>query len=71
MTDTQLNCAVARATGESSRQICRMGFQLVDKPQSDLGHDGDLGPNAVDWDGLPDGVSSRPLRELFREPALV
>jgi hypothetical protein len=70
MTDAQLNSAVARATGESPRQIRRLGFQLVGASNSDLGQDEDLGPNGVDWDGLPE-VSSGPLREFFPEPALV
>jgi hypothetical protein len=53
MTQTQLNRAVARATGESLNTVARRGFSIADPktvhfdpepPQS--------GPHVVDWDRL-------------------
>ena len=46
MTQSQLNRAVARATGESRSTICRMGFSvLADEPL-----EADRDPLVVDWD---------------------
>jgi len=50
MSPTELERAVASATGETRREIRRRGFQLV-MPELDLGADGDDG-SIVDWDAL-------------------
>ena len=53
MTPSQLNRAVARATGESIATIRRRGFSIVDVPAS-----GDFGeaatPQFVDWEAIDD-----------------
>ena len=50
MTQSQLNRAVSRATGEDFDVIERRGFSLVDEdaPQQD----DDLGAQIVDWDHI-------------------
>ena len=50
MSPTELERAVATATGETRREIRRRGFQLV-LPELDLAADGDDGA-VVDWDAL-------------------
>jgi len=53
MRSTLLEEAVARATGESVREIRRRGFGLVN--QSDVGFDvdhDDVSPQVVNWDEL-------------------
>lgn len=44
MTHTELECAVARATGETRSTIRQRGFSVVPTPQ--------LAPQIVDWDAL-------------------
>lgn len=53
MTQTEVNRAVARATGESVTTIKRLGFLIAD-PNIDVedGDDEDLGPYVLDWDEL-------------------
>jgi len=50
MSPTELERAVASATGETHREIRRRGFQLL-TPELDLTADGDDG-SIVDWDAL-------------------
>jgi len=50
MSPTELERAVAAATGETRREIRRRGFQLL-TPELDLAADGDDG-SIVDWDAL-------------------
>lgn len=50
MSPTELERAVASATGETRREIRRRGFQLV-MPELDLAADDDAG-SIVDWDAL-------------------
>jgi len=53
MTQRELNCAVACATGESLCEIRRRGFSIVDPnevcfdPEPDL-----LSPQMIDWDDV-------------------
>jgi len=53
MTQRELNCAVACATGESLCEIRRRGFSIVDlddvrfDPEPDL-----LTPQMIDWDDV-------------------
>lgn len=53
MSPKRLNRAVARATGETLREIRRRGFSPVDllEPEFDPEPDG-LSPQTVDWDAL-------------------
>jgi len=50
MSPTELERAVAAATGETRREIRRRGFQLL-TPELDLTADGDE-VAVVDWDAL-------------------
>jgi len=50
MSPTELERAVAAATGETRREIRRRGFQLL-TPELDLTAHGDDG-SIVDWDAL-------------------
>lgn len=53
MTHRQLHHAVARATGESLREIHRRGFGLADPPEVDFDPEpNDMPPQIVDWDAL-------------------
>ncbi len=53
MSQTEVNRAVAHATGESAGTITRLGFLIAD-PDIDLedSDDEDLGPYLLDWDEL-------------------
>lgn len=53
MKPTRLQRAVARATGESLREIRRRGFGLADPADVDFDPEpNDLPPQFVDWDEL-------------------
>ncbi|WP_254508145.1 hypothetical protein [Anatilimnocola floriformis] len=53
MTQTELNEAVADATGESLRTIRRRGFSVFTPFQPfSPDHDDDVLPSVVDWDAL-------------------
>jgi hypothetical protein len=69
---TELNRAVARATGESIATIKRLGF-LIDDPNAGSDHFDlpDLGPAVVDWDELQARRLEPFCREPERVPALV
>lgn len=65
MSQTEVNRAVARATGESVGTIQRLGFLIAD-PETDVedSDDEDLGPYLLDWDELDEQrleSGSRPL----------
>lgn len=65
MHQSDLNRAVAEATGETVTTIKRLGFLLAD-PDLELNpHDEDLGPYVIDWDEL----ESAPEREPACVPA--
>lgn len=51
MTQTQLDAAIARATGDDLTTIQRQGFSLL-QPDSDSRHqiDDDRDPLVIDWD---------------------
>lgn len=53
MTQTQLDAAIARATGDDLTTIQRQGFNLL-QPDSDSRHqiDDDRDPLVIDWDAL-------------------
>jgi hypothetical protein len=52
MHQSDLNRAVAAATGETVTTIKRLGFLLAD-PDLELDpHDEELGPYVIDWDEL-------------------
>lgn len=61
MHQSDLNRAVAEATGETVTTIKRLGFLLAD-PDLELDpHDEDLGPYVIDWDELesaPEGEAA-------------
>lgn len=50
MTQSHLNRAVARATGESVGTIRRRGFSLVGPPTNKTSQTLVRGPHVVDWD---------------------
>lgn len=54
MQQSELNVAVARATGESPRTIARRGFSLV-LPGQPVDPEGDAShiPNCLDWEATP------------------
>ena len=70
MTQTEVNRAVARATGESVRTIQRLGFLIAD-PEIELTDpdDEDLGPYMLDWDELERERLERPLTQRVLEAA--
>ncbi len=49
MTQTELNQAVARTTGESLCEIRRRGFSIV-RPAHEPDTDSEQSPQVVDWD---------------------
>lgn len=54
MTQTDLNRAVSRATGESIATVRRIGF-LISEPDDDRTEEPDdehFGPSALDWDAV-------------------
>jgi hypothetical protein len=51
MTQSQLDRAVARATGESLSTIRHRGFTVVEMPTTELPDD-PAAPQVVDWDAL-------------------
>jgi hypothetical protein len=53
MTQSELNRAVARATGDTIKTIDRLGFTLAESA-SDPEPDNQRGPLVVDWDELED-----------------
>ena len=53
MTQSQLDRAVAQATGESRRTIAQRGFTIVSPGMPDLVDDtDDASPSFIDWDEL-------------------
>jgi hypothetical protein len=51
MSQQELDCAVAEATGESLRTIRRRGFSIVDPSESDFDPEPNILPfQVVDWD---------------------
>lgn len=54
MTQSDLNRAVSRATGESIATIRRIGF-LISEPEDDRTEEADdetFGPSVLDWDAV-------------------
>lgn len=68
MTQADLDCRVARATGESVATIQRLGFSMADPDAVDYDPEpDDRPPQVVDWDRLEaerDVVFPRPRRAL-------
>ena len=53
MTQSELNRAVAAATGESPRTVSDLGFSIADPDEVDFDPEPyDLKPQTVDWDEL-------------------
>lgn len=53
MNPNRLHRAVARATGETLREIRRRGFGPADPPEVDFDPEpNDVPPQTVDWDAL-------------------
>ena len=53
MTQKDINRAVALATGESAREIRRLGFSMADDLEKDFDNEPwDRPPSVVDWDAL-------------------
>ncbi len=61
MTQTELNAAVAKATGESLATIAAMGFSLAAEVHDDLDEAPISEPQVVDWD-VPAIDHRRPLQ---------
>jgi hypothetical protein len=51
MTQSRLNRAVARATGESLSTIRRLGFSMIEPDALEYDHEPAV-PNVVDWDDV-------------------
>lgn len=64
MTQSELNRAVSRATGESVATVRRIGF-LVSEPANDLPESDDegFGPSVLDWDAVEHFRLGRQPRE--------
>lgn len=70
MSQTELNRAVARATGESVNTIERLGFFLAEPDAECLDpEDEALGPYVIDWDTLEAARHAQAGREGLRVPA--
>ena len=70
MKQTDLDRAVAQATGETVSTIKRLGFLLAD-PDSDIHADSDEhGPYVIDWDALEAGRYDEDTRRPTYEPAV-
>ena len=70
MTQQQLDHAVAKATGESLREIRHRGFSIADP--ADVAFDpepDDLPPQFIDWDEHQEVEPPRPCRR--RQPVFV
>jgi len=69
MKQTDLNRAVARATGETVCTIQRLGFLLAD-PDVDIDpHCDDSGPYVIDWDELELQRNAAEVGRPHDEPA--
>lgn len=64
MQQSELNRAVARATGESVSTIKRLGFLLADPSESLDPESDDHGPHVIDWDELEAQRHACPQNEL-------
>jgi hypothetical protein len=64
MTQSRLNRAVARATGESLSTIRRMGFSIMPTEATDSDLE-PAAPNVIDWDVVEaDRMVLFPVRQL-------
>ena len=64
MTQSDLNRAVSRATGESVTTIRRLGFLLSESEDAFPDpEDEALGPSGLDWDALDQRRYGRQVRE--------
>jgi hypothetical protein len=68
LTQQELDCAVAEATGETLCEVRRMGFGLADPDFVTFDPEPYLPPQIVDWDELElarnTAVIPQPLRSL-------
>jgi hypothetical protein len=73
MNQSQLNREVARATGESLREIRRRGFSLANPTEVDFDPEPNwLPPQAVNWDQIDDRrLSLFPAGNIRIVPAIV
>ena len=64
MTQRQLECAVAEATGEDVAEIRRLGFSLADTLEPDFDPEPFCEPLCIDWDDLyaVEPLHYRPVR---------
>jgi hypothetical protein len=63
MSPTDLNQAVAQATGETVYSIRHLGFQLADRVNVADPEPSQRAPNVVDWDALE---TERHIRRTWR-----
>jgi hypothetical protein len=64
MTQSDLNRAVSRATGESVATVRRLGFLLAEPDEAFLDSDDEtLGPSVLDWDAFDQRRYGRQGRE--------
>lgn len=70
MNQSDLNRAVAHATGETVSTIKRLGFVLADFDDRAEADDSDeLGPHVLDWDEIEINRRSNSQEILHYEPA--
>ncbi len=69
MTQLQLDRAVAKATGESLREIRHRGFSIVDPTDVAFDPEPDDLPQFIDWDEHQEVEPPRPCRR--RQPVFV
>jgi hypothetical protein len=69
MTQHELNCAVAAATGETLGDVRRMGFSLADPTETNFDPEPDcLPPQVIDWDDLEAQRFEQHTRSRHHEP---
>ncbi|WP_278471809.1 hypothetical protein [Gimesia maris] len=71
MKQSDLNRAVALATGETIDTVKRLGFLLAEPHESVDPDSETLGPQVIDWDELDNQRLSRQTEGLNHVPSLV
>ena len=71
MNQSELNRAVARATGETVSTIKRLGFLLADvDSQAEADESDEVGPHILDWDEIEINRRNHSQEILHHEPSL-
>ena len=69
MRQSDLDRAVARATGENVSTIRRLGFLLADPIDSSIDESDEHGPYVIDWDALAANRNEANAGRPVHEPA--